>query len=103
MKARMPSDEEHGLDAADRAAIAERLGADAAVAGDSHTVVARYWVSATDAEGADVNARAALLAAISASNEAGRWTIVRAHHAVASERAEELYRGAADRAKRADR
>ncbi len=100
MKATMPSDQEHGLDAAGRASIAERLGPDAAVAGDRHTVVARYWVSATDAEKADIIARAALLAAINAADDAGRWTIVRAHHAVASERAEELYRGAAERAVR---
>jgi len=84
-----------------RSDLRERLGPDASVAGNADTLVARYWVAAPDAVSADVRARAVLEEALAHKASSGRWTIIRAHHAVASERAEEIYRGAAARVERA--
>ena len=92
-----------GLDAEARAQLVQRLGRDASLAGDDRTVVARYWVSALDAGAADAVARDVLLDALLDLDGSGRWLIVRAHHAVASERAEEVYRGAARRVEGAAR
>jgi hypothetical protein len=89
-----------GIDGEGRARLAEALGEDATVGGDKDTIVARFWVSAPDAGEADRAARAVLEAALDAQGGGGTWTFVRAHHAVAHERAEEIYRGAAERAAR---
>lgn len=80
-----------------RARLTEMLGDDAAVAGDATTLVARFWVRGSDAQDANGSARAVLEQAL-ASLGLGEWRFTRAHHAVAKERAEEIYRGAADRA-----
>jgi hypothetical protein len=80
-----------------RLRLAAMLGRDAAVAGDTSTLVARFWVRGSDARDANEAARAALVRALH-SLELGEWRLTRAHHAVASERAEEVYRGAAERA-----
>jgi hypothetical protein len=82
------------------ARIAGRLGLDATVGGSAGALVARFWVAAAGAAEADAAARTALEAATAAEGLRG-WAIVRAHHAVAGERAEEIYRGAAERAARA--
>jgi hypothetical protein len=94
---------DRGVEPAERSRLAETLGPDATVAGDASTIVARFWVSADGATSADATARRALLDAISRLGIPGEWTIVRAHHAVAHERAEEVYRGAAERAANATR
>ena len=89
-----------GLDADVRARLAGSLGADATVVGEGTTVVARFWVVAPDAGSADGVARAALEQGLDGLGLGDGWSVVRAHHAVAHERAEELYRGADERAAR---
>jgi hypothetical protein len=77
--------------------IGELLGADATVGGSGDVVVARFWVSAAGAVEANEAAGRSLGQALAAVVP-GSWQIVRAHHAVAHERAEELYAGADARA-----
>jgi hypothetical protein len=77
----------------DRQRLQDVLGADATVGGGDDAIVARFWVDAADARAANAAATAGVRDGLDALGLTG-WTIVRAHHAVASERAEEEYPGA---------